>query len=387
MATDAGRCRGAGCKASGRLSGPSGKSGTRNAAVEWVSDDAPLEACRASRRAPAALAAARLRRAAWRHTTSGTAALRAPAAAGPVRPPLPAGRGVPDGEPEAVAALERFLAAAGPAPPVRTVPAPLRSAALPARRRSNGSARRSPPRSKRRWRPASGSFPRIRRAGRSCSSPAGAGIATRWRPRPTCRRATPRGATPARGPWLSPAGDVADDELAATLAHELAHLAERRLFGFPRPRWLAEGLADAIGDSATLAGFRRLEGFVGVEAQRRRWLAMGQGRAGALERLVAGGPEPFDHGPASLDYELAALFVRFLLLDPDLAPRFRAWLGDQTVQRPTIPALFPALGVDAATLERRFAAWVTAGTASLPMRHASSLSRDGAFGNCIGAFC
>lgn len=162
-----------------------------------------------------------------------------------------------------------------------------------------------------------------------------------------------------------PAGDVADEELAATLAHELAHLAERRLFGFPRPRWLAEGLADAIGDSVTPAGFRRFEGFVGVETQRRRWLAMGLGRTGALERLVAGSPEPFDHGPASLDYELAALFVRFLLLDPELAPRFRSWLGDQTVQRPTIPALFPALGVDAPTLERRFEAWVTAGAPSL----------------------
>ena len=106
---------------------------------------------------------------------------------------------------------------------------------------------------------------------------------------------------------------------------------------------------------------------MGVEAQRRRWLAMGQGRTDALERLVAGGPEPFDHGPASLDYELSALFVRFLLLDADLAPRFRAWLGDQTAQRPTIPALFPALGVDAPALERRFAAWVTAGAASLPI--------------------
>ena len=291
------------------------------------------------------------------------AAAAAPSAAGPVRPPLPAGRAVPDGEPEAVAALERFLQPpaqrrpCGPyrllsdLPPPRLVGIERFCATLAAALEEEVAARfgvvpAHPPRgtivlfaSRRRYRDAvaaAGDLPQ----GYAAWSDARAGTVA------------------------LAAGDVSDDELAATLAHELTHLAERRLFGFPRPRWLAEGLADAIGDSATPAGFRKLEGFVGVEAQRRRWLAMSQGRAGALERLVADGPEPFDHGPASLDYELAALFVRFLLLDPELAPRFRSWLGDQTVQRPTIPALFPALGVDAPTLERRFESWVTAGPTS-----------------------
>ncbi|MBP9144995.1 MAG: hypothetical protein KBF21_21145 [Thermoanaerobaculia bacterium] len=284
-----------------------------------------------------------------------------------MRPPFPAGRGVPDGEPEAVAELERFLQP-------------------PARRRPCGPYR------------LLSDLPASRLDGieRFCATLAGtleAEVAARFGVTPahpprgtivlfasrrgyrdavTATSDLPQGyaawSDARAGIVALAAGDVSDDELAATLAHELAHLAERRLFGFPRARWLSEGLADAIGDSATAAGFRKLEGFVGVEAQRRRWLAMGLGRTGALERLVAGGPEPFDHGPASLDYELAALFVRFLLLDPELAPRFRSWLGDQTVQRPTIPELFPALGVDAPTLERRFAAWVSGEATSLRAR-------------------
>ncbi len=282
------------------------------------------------------------------------------AAAEVVRPPLPAGRAVPDGEPAAVARLERSLAPpasrrpCGPYRLVSDLPSP-RFAAIEAlcdrlavRLEEEVAARfgvvpAHPPRgtivlfaSRRRYRDAvaaAGDLPQ----GYAAWSDARVGIVA------------------------LPAGDVADDELARTLAHELTHLAQRRLFGFPRPRWLSEGLADAIGDSATPAGFRQLEGFVGVEVQRRRWLEMGRGRTGAVEQLLADGPQPFDHGPASLDYELSALFVRFLLLDPELAPRFRSWLGEQTVQRPTIPALLPALGVDLPTLERRFEAWVAAG--------------------------
>lgn len=280
-----------------------------------------------------------------------------------MRQPLPAGRVVPDGEPEAVAGLERFLQ-----PPVQRRPCgPYRLLSDLAPTRFVGIERFCATLAAALEGEVAARFGLV-----PAHPPRGTIVlfASRRRYRDAVAAATdlPQGyaawSDARAGTVALPAGDVADDELAATLAHELAHLAERRLFGFPRPRWLAEGLADAVGDSATPAGFRKLEGFVGVEAQRRRWLALGRGRTGALERLVAGSPEPFDHGPASLDYELAALFVRFLLLDPDLAPRFRAWLGDQTVQRPTIPALFPALGVDAPTLERRFEAWVTAGARS-----------------------
>lgn len=291
----------------------------------------------------------------------------APSAAAPVRPPLPAGRVVPDGEPEAVAELERFLR-----PPARRRPCgPYRLLSDLSPARLVGIERFCAT--------LAGTFEEevAARLGVAPAHPPRGTIVLfasrrRYRDAVTATSDLPQGyaawSDARSGTVALPAGDVADDELAATLAHELAHLAERRLFGFPRPRWLSEGLADAIGDSATPAGFRKLEGFVGVEAQRRRWLAMGQGRTGALERLVASGPEPFDHGPASLDYELSALFVRFLLLDPVLAPRFRSWIGDQTVQRPTIPALFPALGVDAPALERRFAAWVSGGATSFRAR-------------------
>lgn len=288
-----------------------------------------------------------------------------PATATPERPPVPAGRLVTDGEPEAVAALEHFLAppprrrSCGPyrllsdLPPSRLIGIEKLCATIAATLEEELAARfgvvpAHPPRgtivlfaSRRRYRDAvaaAGDLPQ--------------GYAA-W--------------SDARlGTVALAAGDVAAEELARTLAHELTHLAERRVFGFPRPRWLSEGLADAIGDSATPAGFRKLEGFVGVEVQRRRWLEMSQGRSGDLVRLVAGGPDAFDRGPASLDYELSALFVRFLLLDAELAPRFRAWLADQTVQRPTIPALMPGLGVDAATLEQSFSAWVATGTPSRP---------------------
>lgn len=285
------------------------------------------------------------------------------AEAAPVRPPLPAGRAVPDGESEAVAGLGRFLApparhgSCGPyrllsdLPSARIFGIEGLCGKLAAALEAEVTARFAvvpahPPRgtivlfaSRRRYREAV-----------AATGDLAQGYAA-WSDART-------------GTVAVVAGGVSDAELARTLAHELTHLAERRLFGFPRPRWLAEGLADAIGDSATPDGFRKLEGFVGVEAQRRRWLDAGRGRAGAVERLVAGGggggPEPFDHGPASLDYELSALLVRFLLLDPELAPRFRGWLGEQTQQRATIPALVPALGIDEATLERRFDAWVTA---------------------------
>ena len=313
----------------------------------------------------AALAAAGCEKRSHAGPPAAPGALQAAAEPVPVRSPLRAGRAVPDGESTAVAGLERFLApparrgACGPyrllsdLPPARLVGIAGLCGELAAALEAEVTARFAivpahPPRgtivlfaSRRRYRDAvaaSGDLPQ----GYAAWSDSRAGIVALM------------------------AGDISDEELARTLAHELAHLAERRLFGFPRPRWLAEGLADAIGDSAQPGGFRKLEGFVGVEAQRRRWLDAGRGRAGAVERLVVGGggPEPFDHGPASLDYELSALFVRFLLLDPELAPRFRAWLGDQTQQRATIPALVPALGIDVATLERRFEAWVTAGATS-----------------------
>lgn len=280
-------------------------------------------------------------------------------------PPVPAGRPVPAGDADALAALDRFLAA--PILERPCGPYTLRSDLAGAR---------------------------LERAVALCSRVASAlegeigarfGVAPAHPPRGTIvlfasrRRYREAGAAASDLPlgyagWsearlgvvATTADGVGDDELARTLAHELTHFAERRLFGFPRPRWLAEGLADALSDSASAAGFTPLESIAGAEVARRRWLerpASQPGAAsadGALARLVALDWDQFDADPSRRDYELASLFVRFLLLDAELAPRFRAWLAGQTVVVRSPRGLPEALATDWPTLNRRFEAWVAA---------------------------
>lgn len=131
----------------------------------------------------------------------------------------------------------------------------------------------------------------------------------------------------AEGFLALPVGGLSPDEFAQTLGHELTHLLLRRAMGPGLPPWLAEGLADALGDTATPSGIRPLMGLEGAEAQARRLQqAYRQGRPGGLERLALLRRADFDRGPRSYDYEQSALFVRFLLLDPTLGPRFRAHL-------------------------------------------------------------
>ncbi|MEO8196225.1 MAG: hypothetical protein ABI689_05845 [Thermoanaerobaculia bacterium] len=161
-------------------------------------------------------------------------------------------------------------------------------------------------------------------------------------------------------PWAGivalPAGDVAEDEIARTLAHELAHLARRRAFGRELPPWLDEGLADAMGESATSRGFLPLSDEAPMAALRRR-LADGyrSGRVAALTTLVALDRDTFDRAPAAYDYEQAALFVRFLLLDPALAPAFRLWLSDLAACGEDLAGELPsALASSWPDLEHRF---------------------------------
>ncbi len=159
-----------------------------------------------------------------------------------------------------------------------------------------------------------------------------------------------------------PVGDLPADEVARTLTHELAHLAHRRTFGVELEPWLSEGLADAVGDSAHQSGFAPLAGFSGVEGLRERLRGgYASGGAGTIERLVALDRARFDRGTVSYDYDQAALFVRFLLLDPELSPRFRAWLAARTRRGATGAAALPgAFGVDAGGLDARFRSWVGA---------------------------
>ena len=157
-----------------------------------------------------------------------------------------------------------------------------------------------------------------------------------------------------------PVGDIPEAEVARTLTHELAHLAHRRAFGVELAPWLSEGLAGAFGDSARGEGFTPLSGFAGVEGLRVRLLGgYGTSRAGSLERLVGLDRDRFDRGAVSYDYEQSALFVRFLLLDSALAPRFRSWLVARAWRGAEPTAALPAaLAADWVELERRFRTWL-----------------------------
>ncbi len=167
----------------------------------------------------------------------------------------------------------------------------------------------------------------------------------------------------ARGLAVFYLGDQPFETFLTTLAHELTHLLSRRALGVNLPPWLAEGLADGIGDTATEVGFRPLHGVDGSEPQAKRLRgAYADSRAGSNERLVGLSRREFDRGVVSFDYEQSALFVRFLLDDPELATGFRSFL--ERLAKGEIAAspqqLSSLLGVGWAELDRRFAAWVQA---------------------------
>lgn len=165
---------------------------------------------------------------------------------------------------------------------------------------------------------------------------------------------------PAEGLVVLPVDEVPADELARTLIHELAHLAHRRTFGVVPEPWLSEGLADVVSESATVEAFRPLAGFDGVEGLRQRLLgAQRQGRLGSLADLTERGRDRFDAAAVSDDYEQAALLVRFLLLDPELAPLFQATLaGRARPGRAPAPPFPPTGGPDWAAIEARFVSWL-----------------------------
>jgi hypothetical protein len=165
-----------------------------------------------------------------------------------------------------------------------------------------------------------------------------------------------------RGLVVAPVAGIAPDEIARTLAHELAHLAHRRAFGADLERWLAEGLADAVSDTAHAGGQTPLADFAGVEGLRVRLLGgYAAGRARPLHELVALPNAEFDRSRVSHDYEQSALLVRFLLLDPDLAPRFRGWLAARALQGGSADARFPPdRQPDWDEIDRRFRRWLGA---------------------------
>jgi len=165
-----------------------------------------------------------------------------------------------------------------------------------------------------------------------------------------------------RGLVVLPAAGLPADEIARTLVHELAHLAHRRAFGADLDRWLAEGLADAVSDTAHAGGQKPLAGFTGVEGLRIRLLGgYAAGRTRPLRELAALPDGEFDRGRISHDYEQSALLVRFLLLDPELGPLFRGWLAARARQGRSADARFPPdRESDWDEIDRRFRRWLGA---------------------------
>ncbi len=162
----------------------------------------------------------------------------------------------------------------------------------------------------------------------------------------------------ARGLAVFHAGEAVLDGFVTTLTHELTHLVNRRALGVNLPPWLAEGLADGIGDTATPEGFRPQARLHGALARRLRE-ARASGRAGDLQRLAGLKRGEFDRGVAAFDYEHSALLVRFLLSEPEQASGFRRFLSDfarGTAYDPEL--LVSALGSSWADLDGRFSHWL-----------------------------
>ncbi len=119
-------------------------------------------------------------------------------------------------------------------------------------------------------------------------------------------------------------GDQPPERVVQTLVHEITHLISRRALGAPLPRWLSEGLADGLGDPATPTGLGPIQGLAGAEAVARRVLEIQE--LPDLRRVVGLDGRSFDRDARARDYEQGAVFVRFLMSDPERARSFKAYL-------------------------------------------------------------
>ncbi len=171
-------------------------------------------------------------------------------------------------------------------------------------------------------------------------------------------------------------------EVAATVAHELAHLLNRRALGPALPPWLDEGIADDLAYSSLGADGRLLPGTLGgVEIREGNRIEWRGGRAAVvtvrralddrdlpeLSTLLGLDWEGFVGGPRSqLHYAQSAFLVRFALDPgrPRLGAGFRAFLAAVAAGGPATPeALYEQLGLGPAALETGWREWLAAGIA------------------------
>lgn len=165
---------------------------------------------------------------------------------------------------------------------------------------------------------------------------------------------------PSRGYVAVWCGGRSTDEVLGTMVHELGHVLNRRALGTGLPRWLEEGLADGLGDTASEHGIGALAGAEGARGQLER-LRGGYAteRVGSIEELLAKGAGEFDRGTVSYDYEQSAFFVRYLLSDPELRDRFRTLLADLAGGATWAPELVTSrLDMSWDQLDRGLESWV-----------------------------
>ncbi len=156
------------------------------------------------------------------------------------------------------------------------------------------------------------------------------------------------------------AGDQPAERVVQTLIHEITHLLNRRALGAPLPRWLSEGLADGLGDPASLTGLGSSQGLKGAEAVARRVLEVDT--LPNLRRVVGLDNRAFDRDPKARDYEQGAVFVRYLMSDPKRKRSFQAYLkGIAEGESDGPEALAAQLGLpgdDWNALDRKVRTWL-----------------------------